>query len=150
MDAVTYPDKAVVRFVEEHVIPLRVPFDEKPLADDFNVKWTPTLVILDPDGTEHHRTTGFQPPEEMPPMIMLGTGKTYFELGQFQEADRRLNELLSAYPSSNWAPEAIYFRAVARYKKTNEAGPLKEAYEILQMEYPNSEWTNRAAPYRLL
>ena len=27
---------------------------------------------------------------------------------------------------------------------------LKEAYEKLQEEYPNSEWTKRAYPYRLI
>lgn len=150
MDAVTYPDKTVVDFIEEHVVPMRVRYDEKPLSDDFNVKWTPTLVILDSDGNEHHRTTGFLPPEELSPMILLGKGKTYFDLGQFDAADGTLDRLLSKYPGSGSAPEAVYFRAVSRYKNTNQVEPLKEAYNILQAQYPNSEWTKRAAPYRLL
>jgi len=43
MDAVTYPDDSVVSFIDENMIPLRVKFGVKPLTDDFNVKWTPTL-----------------------------------------------------------------------------------------------------------
>ncbi len=37
MDAVTYPDDKVGSFLKDRVIPVRVPYDHKPLADDFNV-----------------------------------------------------------------------------------------------------------------
>jgi tetratricopeptide (TPR) repeat protein len=149
MDTVTYPENHVIQFIEEHTIPVRVPSDGK-LADHFNVTWTPTLVILDSGGGEHYRTTGFQNPDELLPMILLGIGKVHFDLGQFEEADKRLDEALAKYPDSDKAPEAIYFRAVSRYKKTEKAEPLKEAYDILRTNYPTSEWAKRAAPYRLL
>jgi tetratricopeptide (TPR) repeat protein len=150
MDAVTYPQKQVVDFIQEHVIPVRVPFDDKPLAKNFNVTWTPTLVILDSSGQEHHRNTGFQAPEELLPMILLGIGKAHLDLGQFEEAIQRLDEVLANYPDSDWAPEAVYYRAVSRYKSTHKAEPLKEAYDVLRTQYPTSEWAKRAAPYRLL
>ncbi len=150
MDAVTYPNVDVIQFIQGHVVPVRLPFDAKPEADDFNVKWTPTLIILDHNGREHHRTTGFLAPEELVPMVLLGIGKTHFERETFTEAITSLDTLLKDYPKSDSAPEAIYYRAVSQYKSTHNAEPLKAAYKKLQAEYPSSEWTRRAAPYRLL
>jgi len=37
----------VIDFFTQHVIPLQLPHDHKPLSDEFRVKWTPTLVTLD-------------------------------------------------------------------------------------------------------
>jgi tetratricopeptide (TPR) repeat protein len=150
MDAVTYPDAKVIGFISENMIPLRVQFDAQPLSTDFKVKWTPTLVTLDSHGTEHHRTVGFLSPEELIPSLLLGIAKTYFEADRFDEALQNFEKLLAEYPKSDSAPEAIYLQGVCRYKSTHDAKPLKEAYEKLSANYPSSEWTRRAYPYRLL
>jgi len=150
MDSVTYPNDKVIEFVQEEVVPLRVPFDAKPLSDDFNVQWTPTLVILDSKGREHHRTTGFLPPEEFIPMVLVGIGKIQFDDGEFSKAISRMNKVLAEYPESDSAPEAVYYRGVSRYKDTEKPDPLKEAYEILRTQYASSPWAKKAAPYRLL
>ena len=150
MDAVTYPNESVIEFIQKHLIPLRVAFDAKPLSIDFNVKWTPTLIVLDAEGKEHHRTVGFFPPEELIPSLMLGIAKSNFNRERFSEALSTLDNLLKENPKSDSAPEEIYMQGVCRYKNTHEARPLKEAYEQLQAKYPSSEWTKRAYPYRLL
>ena len=110
MDAVTYPNDKVVEFVEKHLVPLRVPFDAKPLSDDFNVQWTPTLVILDSEGQEHHRTTGFLPPEEFMAMVLLGIGKLRFDQGKFEAAIEKMDRVLAEYPQSDSAPEILMRR----------------------------------------
>ena len=150
MDAVTYPNDGVVGFIQKHMIPLRVAFDDKPLSIDFSIKWTPTLLTLDSDGKEHQRTVGFLPPEELIPSLMLGIAKSDFNRERFSEALLILDNLLADHPKSNSAPEAIYLRGVCRYKSTHDPKPLKGAYEQLQANYPSSEWTTRAYPYRLL
>lgn len=150
MDAVTYPIANVVGFLQNEMVPVRVAFNHKPLAVDFNVKWTPTLVTLDLDGKEHHRTVGFLSPEEIIPSLLLGMGKAYFDRSQFDLAIAKLDKIISEFPSSNAAPEAVYYRGVANYKNTKQAAPLKEAYEKLTARYAKSEWAERAAPYRLL
>jgi tetratricopeptide (TPR) repeat protein len=150
MDAVTYPDKKVTEFINENLIPLRVAFDAKPLSTDFNVAWTPTLITLDADRKEHHRTVGFLAPEEVIPALLLGLGKSCFDREQFDQALKYLEKVVSAYPKSDSAAEAMYLRGVARYKMTHEAKPLKEAYMELKDKYPSSQWTKRAYPYRLL
>jgi len=150
MGAVTYPDVRVVEFILENLIPLQVKSNAQPIASDFNVKWTPTLVTLDSDGKEHHRTVGFLPPEELVPSLLLGIAKCHFDRERYEEALNVLNKLLESYPKSDAAPEAIFLRGVSLYKSTHNPKPLKEAYEKLQAEYPSSEWTKRAYPYRLI
>jgi hypothetical protein len=150
MDAVTYPDAGVSDFIEKKLIPLQVPYNHQPLSIDFNVKWTPTLITLDAEGKEHHRTVGFLAPEELIPSLLLGMAKVLFDREQFAPALANLEALLAEYPKSDAAPESTYLRGVARYKSTHDAKPLKETYELLQAQYPGSEWTKRAYPYRLL
>ncbi|TVM03297.1 MAG: hypothetical protein CV087_06030 [Candidatus Brocadia sp. WS118] len=150
MDTVSYPDKKVIEFIKNSFIPVRVRSDAQPLATDFSIKWTPTLVILDTEGKEHHRTVGFLSPEELIPVLMLGIAKVYFDLNAFKEALSRLEKILSDFPKSSSAPEAIYLKGVCLYKDTKNPKGLKEAYEQLQARYPESEWTKRAYPYRLL
>ena len=150
MDAVTYPHEKVIDFVSRNIVPLRVPADAQPLAGDFKVTWTPTLVTLDFYGKEHHRTVGFLPPEELIPSLLLGMAKTDFDFNQFNDAIIHLDRLLVDYSRSAAAPEAVYLRGVSRYKASHDARPLKEAYEKLRADYPASEWTQRAQPYSLL
>src|SRR6266581_898523 len=106
MGAVTYPNAKVSEFISQKMVPLQVQADAKPLATDFKVTWTPTLVVLDYYGKEHHRSVGFLPPEELIPMLLLGMGKIDFDAEQFNAAIVHLDELLVDYPQSASAPEA--------------------------------------------
>ena len=150
MDAVTYPQQSVVEFVEHNLVPLRVAFDAQPLASDFAVTWTPTLVIIDSQGKEHHRTIGFFNSEALIPSLLLGLGKVEYDNNNFKGALDYLEKLVAEFPESDSAPEAIFLVGVSRYKNTSNPLPLKEAYEQLQKTYPSSTWTKRAYPYRLL
>ena len=150
MDAVTYSDPDVIKFIGRNMVPLRVHYREQPLSTDFKVNGTPTVVTLDPDGKEHHRTVGFLPPEDFVPSVMLGIAKARFDHEEFNEAAGVLDRLLAVYPRSEAAPEAIYYQGLSRFKQTADPKALKGAYEKLQSEYPSSEWTERTSPYRLL
>jgi hypothetical protein len=149
MDAVTYPQQAVADYLAKNVIGLRIPADHS-LAKDFKVTWTPTLLTLDWAGAEHHRTVGFLPADELIAVIMLGTAKLYFNREVFDKCLAMLEKLLAEYPKSDAAPEALFLRGVGGYKSTHNPKPLKQAYEQLAAQYPASEWTKRALPYRLL
>ena len=149
MDAVTYPQKAVEAFLADSMVAVRILSDHA-LAKEFKVSWTPTLATLDWNGQEHHRTVGFLAADELVASLMLGSAKVYSDLELFDKAFGTLGKLLSAYPASDAAPEALFVRGVCGYKSTHNPAPLKEAYEQLQKQYPQSQWTKRAYPYRLL
>jgi len=150
MDAVTYPNKDVADFINEELIPLRVRFDAVPLAKDFTVKWTPTIIMLDTKGKEHRRTVGFVPAEEMIPLLELGMAKTCFDLDDQDQAVVYCDQIIRAYPQSHSAPESVYLRGVSLFLGTHDAGNLKQLHEKLRNEYPQSAWVQRSSPYRLL
>ena len=149
MGTVTYPNDAVGEFIDENVIPLQITSDQQ-LASDMNVKWTPSLLILDQEGNEHHRTVGFLAPEELIPSLLLGIGNTHFDKEEFAEAINCYGKILAKHSQSDSAPEAMFQNGVSLYKSTNDPKPLKEAYENLQNKYPDNQWTKRAYPYRLI
>ncbi len=150
MDAVTYPTAEVQDFIEENLIPLRVNYDAAPHAADFNIKWTPTLITLDTDGSEHHRTLGFLSSGELVAALLLGLGKVKYDSDDFAPALEFFEKVLANHPKSSATPEALFLRGVTRYKNTQEASHLKEAFKELQKTYPTSDWTKRAEPYDLL
>jgi len=150
MDAVTYPVDTVVTFIFESLIPLRLRHDQQPQASDFKIKWTPTLIVLDYDGHESHRTVGFLGPEELVASLQLGIGKAHFEAGRYADAIAAFDKLIEKQPKSSYAAEAIFFRGVSMYKHKNEPSWLKEAYLKLNAEFPDSDWVKKAYPYRLI
>jgi hypothetical protein len=149
MGAVTYPNDKVADFIMSRLVPVQVLADSK-LATDFQIKWTPTIIVLDYYGKEHNRTVGFFPPDEFIPSLLLGMGKTDFDTDQYNAAIIHFDTLLAGYPKSDAAPEAIYLRGVSRFKASHNPMSLKEAYEELKSRYPASEWAKRAEPYGLL
>ena len=150
MDAVTYPNGKVIEFLQNKVVPLQILSNAEPYATDYRVKWTPSLLIIDADGKEHHRVTGFLPPVEFISSLLLGMGKAFFNRDQFKEAIDCFDALLSEYGYTHSAPEAVFFRGVALYKSTHQPEHLKKGYQKLQEQYPGSEWAKRAYPYWLL
>ena len=150
MDAVTYPDKKVIQYIEKSYIPLLIAFDAKPLSTDFNIKWTPTLITLGTDDNEHHRTVGFLDPDTFIANSLLGIGKYHFDNDRFPESLEFFEEVIKDHQHGDVVAEAIFLQGVARYKNSGDPKPLKEAYETLSDRYPDSEWTKRAYPYRLL
>ncbi len=150
MDAVTYPDERVTEYISANLVPLRLQHDDKRHAADYNIKWTPTLIVLDTDGHESHRSVGFLAPDELIPALELGVGKAHFEAGRFDRAISAFDQLLKEHAKSGSAPEAIFFRGVSTYKHTNDPKPLRQVYDRLNAEYPDSEWARKAYPYRLI
>ena len=147
MDAVTYPDKSVVTFVNEHIVPVRVNISSEPLPEQFNVQWTPTLVLLDEDGKEHHRTVGWLSPEDLIASLLLGIGQAHIDRGDLSAAGPVLQRVVSEYPDSDAAPEALYLDGVVRYKQTDDIHVMNETLGQLRAKYPSSEWTKRASVY---
>jgi tetratricopeptide (TPR) repeat protein len=150
MGAVTYPDERVIKFVDFNFVPVQIETSHTVLVEQFKVKWTPAIFVLDADGNEVHQVVGFLPPEEFVPTFMVAKGKWYFNQEQHAEAQGMFKEALQDYPDSAAAAEAVFFLGVSRYKMTHNPKPLREAYETLKAKFPGSEWAKRAAPYRLI
>jgi hypothetical protein len=122
-----------------NLIPVQLLYDAQPEAADFNITWTPTMIILDETGKEHHRNVGFQPAEDFIPFLMVGQAKTYFDRNTFEPAITLLEQVIKQYPKSAAAPEAAYHLGVSKYKNTHNAAALKEIFEFLNANCPDSK-----------
>ena len=80
----------------------------------------------------------------------MAKGKWYFNAEQHPEAQGIFDEALENSPNSDAAAEAVFFKGVSRYKASHDPKPLRQAYDTLTAKFPGSEWTKRAAPYRLI
>jgi hypothetical protein len=150
MDAVAYINPAVISFVNENLVPLRLQASDPVLGPRYKIKWTPSLLVLDDEGVEQSRTLGFFPPEELIPSLLLGMGKAKFNLPNRQAAREYFSKVVAQYPKSSFAPEAIYLNGVSSYIEFHEVANLIGIYDRLRAEYPQSPWLIRADPYRLL
>jgi hypothetical protein len=149
MDAATYPNHKVTRFIQDNVIAVRIRHDQ-PLADLFKVKWTPTLVLVDSDGKEVYRNVGFLPPDSLVPALMMGIGKLELQQGDPGKAVIHFERVASSFPESEEAPEAVYFTGVSRFKISHDIKMMREASDRLAAKYPSSSWTKKAQPYSSL
>jgi hypothetical protein len=150
MDAVAYPEPSIINFVNNNLVALRIPSDDKILGPRFKIKWTPTLIVLDGDGIEHYRTLGFFSPQELIPSLLLGMGKACFNKPDRPKAASFFERIIKEYPKSFQTPEAIYLQGVSRFIETHDVNNLIGIYDRLAAEHLNSEWLMRADPYRLL
>jgi hypothetical protein len=145
-----WPDERVVRFVNESFIPARVHVKDDAEAfrrygDKYNAKWTPTILLLDSEGGEHHRIEGFLPNDDFLAQLMLGRAHMDFKQGKFAEAEKRFREIVDRLPNTDAAPEAQYWAGVSRYKATNDATALKATAREFSTRYTDTSWAKKAS-----
>ena len=145
-----YPEERVARFISENFIPGRVHVKDQ--AEEFrrfgqryNAQWTPTLLVIDPEGTERHRVEGFLPAEDLLAQLTLGLGHSAFARGQWEEAEKRFREVVNRYPGTEGAPEALYWAGVSRYKGKGDAGALGQTAREFSQRYQDTSWAKKAS-----
>ncbi len=107
MDTVTYPDTNTSDFVSKYLVSLKVNTSSGPSwASGYPIQYTPTVLILDDSGREHHRIVGFLPPKEFVPALMLGIAKAQVQMGQSAKAKAMLNWMLQVHGMSQAARDA--------------------------------------------
>ena len=148
-----YSDAAIAKSIREHFVPVRLHVKEdaeafQRIGGMFGAQWTPTILIVDPPGTERHRIEGFLPPEEFAAQLALGRAKALFGRGRFAEAEPAYREVVSRYPHTDAAPEAQYWAGVARYKETGDAAALADTASRFESRYADSAWAKKASIWR--
>jgi hypothetical protein len=148
-----YPDERVARFIQENFIPARVHVkdqaeDYRRFAQRYKAQWTPTLLVIDPEGNERHRIEGFLPAEDLIGQLLLGLGHSAFARERWDEAERRFREVVERYPKSDAAPEALYWAGVARYKGKGDADALKATGQEFTKRYQGTSWAKKASVWQ--
>jgi TolA-binding protein len=125
---------------------VKVHIKEQPATfERFGTQWTPTIVVLDSDGTERYRFEGYLPPADFLAQLALGLAHAAFARKNWAEAEQRYREIVQRFPNTEAAPEALYWAGVARYKASNNPSALAETAEQLKKQYRDSAWTKKAS-----
>ena len=145
-----WPDEQVVRFVNENFIAARVHVKQNPDAfkrysERYKVPWTPTILLSDSEGVEHHRIEGFLPAEDLLAQLMLGRARIAFDEQRWPEAERRFREIVDRLPRSDSAAEALYWAGVTPYKATGNPASLKGTAQAFKERYQDSPWAKKAS-----
>jgi hypothetical protein len=112
-----------------------------PLVERFRQIWTPDLRVLGPDGFEYDAWQGYWPPAELTARLLLGRARVLARQHREEDAETAYEEILRRFPRSYVAPEAAYWRAVCRYKRTHRPEDLLGGWKrTLQARYPDSQW----------
>lgn len=148
-----YTDPRVKEFVAERFVPVRVHVREnrdefQRLGARYSAHWTPTILIVDPDGQERYRIEGFLPVEDFLSQLALGVGHAAFKRNAYDQAERLFREVVEQYPRTDTAPEGLYWAGVSKYRATNDPAALKATAEILAERYPNSTWATKASVWK--
>lgn len=144
LEAVTYPDADVTRYMAEHFVAARINSDERPaLAREFGVHWTPTLLALHHLGHRLRETIGYLPPAEMLPELILTAALYDLRSARAREAEVRFQEVVQRFPTSQAAPEALYWQGIAAYRRSKDKDNLWVAWRELSTVYPQSLWAEK-------
>lgn len=149
MGTVTYSSEKIARYISGNFVPWRVDYDtESVQLRRYNVFWTPTVIFADGKGNERARITGYLPPDTFIIYLLMGSAKVALAGHNYSEAAELFDGVAGEFPGSALAPEAVYFRGIARQKATADDGHLDAAVADLERLYPESEWLVRAGPWK--
>jgi len=141
-----YPDPRVERFINDNFIPARFHVKTHPEAmGRFHVDWTPTILILDSEGSERHRIEGFLPNDDFLAQLHLGLAHAAFTAGKFEQAGERFDTVVRDLPGSDAAAEAQYWAGVSRYKATGDGAALKATADAFKERYRDTTWAKKAS-----
>jgi len=111
----------------------------------FDAVWTPTVLIMDSDGKERWRIEGYLPKDEFRAQLEMGLARIAFMHKQWADAEQRYAQIIERYPDTAAGPEAVYWRGVGQYKRTNDHTVLGGVAQQLSQKYPDSVWAKKAS-----
>ena len=145
-----YSDPRVAGFISEQLTAVRVHVREqkdeyKRLSERYDAQWTPTILILDSEGEERHRIEGFLPVDDFLAQIALGLAKAAFQRKDYGDAERRFGEIVDRFPSTDAAPEALYWAGVSKYKASGDPSALGATGAAFRDRYQDTAWAKKAS-----
>ena len=113
----------------------------------FDAVWTPTVIILDPNGEERYRLEGYLPKDEFRAQLEMALARVALMSKDWATAESRYAAIVDRYSNSKAAPEALYWKGVSHYKATNDHTVLGEMPDQFKDKYPDSIWALKTAAW---
>lgn len=113
----------------------------------FDAVWTPTVLIMDPNGEERSRLEGYLPPGEFRAQLEMGLGRVAFMKKDWATAEQHFTRVTEDFPHSKFAPQAVYYRGVSRYSASHDGAELGNTAAALNEKFAGNEWQLRSIPW---
>jgi tetratricopeptide (TPR) repeat protein len=141
LDAGVYPNEEVASLLNKNFVAAKVNVVEnEKTAKEFNIHWTPTILVLDKDKKINFwLDAGYQPATEFIPTILISLGRYNFNSAGYDTAVQWFSEVVDKHSSSLSIASALYWRGVSFYKKGDKDNLIKNWTELLS-KYPKSRW----------
>jgi len=141
-----YPNPRVVEFIEDHFIPVRFHIKQHPtMWHRFGIRWTPTILVLSPDGKEQYRIEGYLPVDEFLGQLHLALGFCAVSRKDWKAAEEHFQATVDDFPQTDAAPEGLYWAGVARYSASHDGAELRKLGQQFKTRYHSSSWAKRAS-----
>lgn len=141
-----YPDDRVANFINQNFIPVKIHIKENPTGfHRFEANWTPTMIVLDPEGHERYRFAGYLPADYYLAHLEKGLAQVAFAHKKWPEAERHYQAILDSYSNTDLAPEALYYAGVSKYQESHNPEFLADTGAELATRYPRSSWALRGS-----
>jgi hypothetical protein len=139
-----YPAPAVTALINEQFLVARVHAKEQPaMWHRYDIRWTPTVIVLSPDGEEVRRIEGFLPVDDFLGALRLALGYLAANAKQWTDAARWFDQA-AQLGETDAGPEGMYWRGVARFSASHDHAVLPALRKELEARYPNSGWARRS------
>lgn len=102
-------------------------------------------MLLDGDGKERYRIEGYLPRNEFFAQVKLGLARIAFLAKRWSDAEAIYEDIIQHHPNSATTAEAIYWRGVARYKRTQDHKALSEVAKEFTQRFQSSIWAEKAS-----
>lgn len=89
--------------------------------------------------------TGYLPPDEFLPELMMARGHAAMLHGQYAQAFEIFVEVAQKHPDAAAAPEAMYYAGAAALRRDDKPDGLIAQWQQLKQRYPNSVWWKSAS-----
>jgi len=139
-----YPTPVVTALIDEQFVPVRIHIKEQArMWHRFGIRWTPTVMVLSPEGTEVRRIEGFLPADELRGQLLLGLGYVAANKKDWAAAERWFAQAAEE-GETDAGPEGVYWVGVARYSASHDAKELAATYARLTERHRDTSWAKRA------
>ncbi len=144
-----YPDPRVASFINEHFVPDRAHIKEQAgMFHRFGARWTPTVLVLDPEGKEVRRIEGFLPADELLGQLELALGFEAVNHKRWSDAESYFEAAAHDFPETDAGPEAQYWAGVARYSASHDPAELRKTARAFRERYAGTSWAKRASVWK--
>lgn len=141
----TYPDHRVETAISERFVPLKLHLlNDRQQTRQFQVFWTPTILIGDRSGKIRYTSVNYLPPDEFLDILDIGEALVAMRWRGYDEAIGLLADVEERQPDGPLTAEAMYWRGVAAYfRDGNNADSSRAVWNEIGERFPDSIWAKR-------